>query len=101
MGVVIGPRVPGKRLRSFRSPFLELAAMTGNLPGQHFVAELAGASSNNSPTVISLFPLSFKWEKAGGKVFFSPQLFGPAGREEKRKGEKKKEREREYPTRYA
>jgi hypothetical protein len=70
--------------------------MTGNLPGQHFVAELAGASSNNSPTVISLFPLSFKWEKAGsGGVFFSPQPFGPAGRGEKRKGEKKKERERE------
>jgi hypothetical protein len=74
--------------------------MTGNLPGQHFVAELAGASSNNSPTVISLFPLSFKWEKAGGgSVFFPPNLLarraeGKKERKRKRKRERERERER-------
>jgi hypothetical protein len=80
--------------------------MTGNLPGQHFVAELAGASSNNSPTVISLFPLSFKWEKAGGESVFFPPTFWPSGQRGKKKGrekerEREREREREYPTRYS
>jgi len=71
--------------------------MTGNLPGQHFVAELAGISSNNSPTVISLFPLSFKWEKAGGgSVFFPPNLLARRAEGKKeRKRKRKRERERE------
>jgi hypothetical protein len=64
--------------------------MSGNQPGQHFAAELAGAGSNNSPTVILAY-YKMNW----GSVFFSPHLLA-----RRAEGKKEKERKREYPTRH-